>query len=69
YKLKEAAIEDILFEAGKQMKDFHPIHSFMLGLSDKIARQLFSKEVWTETCCDLPLYLYETDDPSPFNVA
>ncbi|KAF9178725.1 hypothetical protein BGZ51_007537 [Haplosporangium sp. Z 767] len=110
-------VEDILFEAGKQMMDFHPIHSFMLDLSDKITRQLFSKEDWIEICSNLPdvppypkeasdyldkfdrvktlkdlqdlldrrpqhtesqlihecllnwLHLYETDDPSPFNVA
>ncbi|KAF9544159.1 hypothetical protein EC957_012375 [Mortierella hygrophila] len=44
----------MLFEAGKQMTDFHPIHSFMLDLSDKITRQLFSKEDWIEICDNLP---------------
>ncbi|KAG0247837.1 hypothetical protein BG011_000831 [Mortierella polycephala] len=94
-----------------------PIHSFMIDLSDKTTRQLFSKDDWTEISSDLPhippyskeaseyldkfdsvatledlqdlldrrprdtesqliyecllnwLCLYETEDPSPFNVA
>ncbi|KAF9579965.1 hypothetical protein BGW38_003564, partial [Lunasporangiospora selenospora] len=110
-------VEEILLEAGKRMNDFHPIHSFMLDLSDKVTRQLFSKDDWTEICSKLPyippyskeatdyldkfehvaaihdlqdllhkrpqqiesqlihecllnwLYLYETDNPSPFDVA
>ncbi|KAF8931921.1 hypothetical protein BGZ47_011628 [Haplosporangium gracile] len=53
-------VEDILLEAGKQMKDFHPIHSFMLDLRDKITWQLFSKEDWIEICDNLP-------DGSPYS--
>ncbi|KAI1297730.1 hypothetical protein EDD11_007010 [Mortierella claussenii] len=31
-----------------------PIHSFMIDLSDKTTRQLFSKDDWTEINSDLP---------------
>ncbi|KAF9578095.1 hypothetical protein BGW38_006307, partial [Lunasporangiospora selenospora] len=47
-------VEDVLFEAGKLMSDFHPIHSFMLDLSDEITRQLFSNDDWAEISSNLP---------------
>lgn len=39
------------------MADFalcSPIHSFMLDLSDRITRQLFTKDDWSEICSNLP---------------
>ncbi|KAG0255877.1 hypothetical protein BGZ95_005647, partial [Linnemannia exigua] len=50
-------------KGNKQMIKFalqSPIHSFMLDLSDKITRQLFSKEDWIEICSNLP-------DGSPYS--
>ncbi|KAF9089943.1 hypothetical protein BGX27_002376 [Mortierella sp. AM989] len=47
-------VENVLLNAGMKLKEFHPIHSFMLDLSDKYTRELFSQPDWTEICSNLP---------------
>ncbi|KAF9926102.1 hypothetical protein FBU30_004279 [Linnemannia zychae] len=58
-------VEDVLYEAGQDMKEFHPIHSFILDLNDRVTRQLFSEPDWSEICNDLPIvppYTHEASD-------
>ncbi|KAF9085756.1 hypothetical protein BGX27_003365 [Mortierella sp. AM989] len=47
-------VENVLFKAGMKLKEFHPIHLFMLDLGDKYTRNLFSQSDWTEICNGLP---------------
>ncbi|KAF9952942.1 hypothetical protein BGZ65_004959, partial [Modicella reniformis] len=47
-------VEDILYEAGKNLACYHPIHSFMVNLQDPYTQSLFSDRDWSEVSKDVP---------------
>ncbi|KAF9201258.1 hypothetical protein BGZ49_008480 [Haplosporangium sp. Z 27] len=48
-------VEDVLFDAGKQLAVYHPIHSFMIDTSDLYTKSLFTADDWNEIISGIPL--------------
>ncbi|KAF9093071.1 hypothetical protein BGX27_001675, partial [Mortierella sp. AM989] len=47
-------VEDVLFDAGKQLAVYHPIHSFMIDTSDLYTKSLFTADDWNEIISGIP---------------